>query len=406
MPEWALAYSFSDSEFNMEKDDFSTLEIRDSGQPSGFHYFFDTKQNKLITDFILEDRQRVITLCRITLIKKDEGYSPRIRLWKKDKTKGKKPVEHVVTATDVTTIIKAIVDTDSCYENFWRMISFLQSFKGISLPNSTFRIVSGNSAMLAELLQNEDRQVVLDAVQAAVGESLTEKDISIISNRKKQLAVFNSLLTDPESFEQRRQELKKPDKQAPGDESVWQQFFEQNQWIFGYGLSLVACEAVDANKLEKITTGANIFTGAGKRSDAVMRSKGFISSLVFCEIKTHNTALLEKEAYRPPDVYQTSRELNGAVAQVQKTVEKALRLLAHNIHKFYEDDGTPTDIQVSSIRPKQVIVIGNLNQLAVGDKPNPEKTSAFELYRNSIHDVDIITFDELYERARFIVEDV
>jgi len=43
--------------------------------------------------------------------------------------------------------------------------------------------------------------------------------------------------------------------------------------------------------------------------------------------------------------------------------------------------------------------------MAVGDKLNPEKTSTFELYRNSIHDVEIITFDELYERARFIVED-
>lgn len=61
---------------------------------------------------------------------------------------------------------------------------------------------------------------------------------------------------------------------------------------------------------------------------------------------------------------------------------------------------------MSSIRPKQVVVLGNLEQLAVDGNPNPEKTSAFELYRNSIHEVEIITFDELYERARFIVEDV
>ena len=48
-----------------------------------------------------------------------------------------------------------------------------------------------------------------------------------------------------------------------------------------------------------------------------------------------------------------------------------------------------------------MVVVGNLEQLAVNGNPNPEKTSAFELYRNSIHDVEIITFDELYERARF-----
>ncbi|MDX1870684.1 Shedu immune nuclease family protein [Mycolicibacterium sp. 120266] len=395
------------SEFDMEKDDFSALEIRDSGKPGGFHYFYDTKRSTLITDFVLEDRPRVSTMCQITLIKKDDGFSPRIRLWKKDKTKfAKQPAEHIVDADATTTVIKATVDTDSCHENFWKLIDFIQSFKGILLPDSVFRVVTGDSAVLAQLLQNEDRQVVLDAVQAAVGESLTEKDIGIIANRKKQLAIFKSLLTDPAFFEQRRLELQKPGKQSPGDEGVWQNFFEKNQWIFGYGLSLIACEALDGEKLEKFTTGANIFTGAGKRSDAVMRSKGFISSLVFGEIKTPAAPLLEKEPYRKPDVYQTSRELNGAVAQVQKTAEKAIRQIGADIHRIFKDDGTPTDIQVSSIRPRRVVVTGNLEQLAVGGIPNPEKTSAFEVYRNSIHDVEIITFDELYERARFIVEDV
>ncbi len=94
--------------------------------------------------------------------------------------------------------------------------------------------------------------------------------------------------------------MQKPGKQPPGDEGVWQNFFENNQWIFGYGLSLIACEALDGEKLEKITTGANIFTGAGERSDAVMRSNGFINSLVFGEIKTPAAPLLEKEAYRKP----------------------------------------------------------------------------------------------------------
>jgi hypothetical protein len=36
---------------------------------------------------------------------------------------------------------------------------------------------------------------------------------------------------------------------------------------------------------------------------------------------------------------------------------------------------------------------------------NPEKINSFELYRTSIQDVEIITFDELYQRACFIVED-
>ena len=33
-----------------------------------------------------------------------------------------------------------------------------------------------------------------------------------------------------------------------------------------------------------------------------------------------------------------------------------------------------------------------------------DKLRSFELYRNSISGIDIVTFDELYERSKFIVE--
>ncbi|MER5871801.1 Shedu immune nuclease family protein [Streptomyces sp. NPDC002044] len=190
-----------------------------------------------------------------------------------------------------------------------------------------------------------------------------------------------------------------------GPEAVWQSFFEENPWIFGYGLNLVACEPLDDGKLERITTGANIFTGAGKRSDAVMRSKGFISSLLLCEIKTHMTPLLASAPYRPPDVYQVSKEVVGAVAQVQKTAHKALRLVTGQLHRLYQDDGAPTDIEISTARPRQVLVIGTLSEFTERGAANPEKNTSFEQYRRSIQDVEVITFDELYERACFIVED-
>ncbi|UIX29905.1 Shedu immune nuclease family protein [Streptomyces sp. GQFP] len=190
-----------------------------------------------------------------------------------------------------------------------------------------------------------------------------------------------------------------------GPEAVWQGFFEENPWIFGYGLNLVACEPLDDGKLERITTGANIFTGAGKRSDAVMRSKGFISSLLLCEIKTHRTPLLASALYRAPDVYQVSKDVVGAVAQVQKTAHKALRLVTGELHRLYRNDGAPTDIEISTARPRQVLVIGSLTEFTDRSATNPEKITSFEQYRRSIQDVEVITFDELYERACFIVED-
>ncbi|RSM48664.1 DUF4263 domain-containing protein [Amycolatopsis balhimycina DSM 5908] len=400
MTRFSIAYTPSDTEFSVSDGDFSALETRDSGNGSDFHYFFDTQTNRLITDFVLEDRPQVATLCQVTLIKKDDNYSPRIRLWKKDKTKlGKKVVETEVTETEVTKIIKATVDTSDAYQNFWKLIHFLQSFSELSLPDNNFRVVTDDRAELAKSFEGKDKQTILEAVRIALGGSITEEDLHMMSNRKAQLEVFEKLLDDADYFQHEQEMLdKKP-------EAIWQRFFEANPWIFGYGLNLIACEPLDERKMERITTGANIFTGAGKRSDAVMRSKGYISSLAFCEIKTHRTPLLDKAAYRPPDVYQASKELSGGLSQVQKTVSKALQLISSQLHELYEDDGTPTGIQVSTTKPRQVLVIGHLQELAEGGRVNPEKLTSFELYRNSIQDIEVITFDELYERACFIVRD-
>ncbi len=88
----------------------------------------------------------------------------------------------------------------------------------------------------------------------------------------------------------------------------------------------------------------------------------------------------------------------------QKTAHKALRTIASEFHRLFEPDGTPLRIEISTIKPRQVLVVGNLKELMKGEDINLEKSLSFELYRKSLNDVEIITFDELYERAKFIVD--
>ncbi len=127
--------------------------------------------------------------------------------------------------------------------------------------------------------------------------------------------------------------------------------------------------------------------------------------MLFCEIKTHETELLAKTPYRA-GVHQASKELGGGVAQVQMTVNKAQQLISRQfLERIYEDDGTPIEIGLSTTRPRQVVVIGSLQEFIQNGAVNPAILSSFELYRTSIQDVEIITFDELYQRACFIVED-
>lgn len=78
----------------------------------------------------------------------------------------------------------------------------------------------------------------------------------------------------------------------------------------------------------------------GKRVDGLMKTKGIISNLCFVEIKTDETNLLEKEPYRS-GCYAASRELAGAIAQVQGTVSAAVKSLSEHI-SVSEADGTPT----------------------------------------------------------------
>lgn len=250
---------FRESEFSVEDGDLSVLEIRDSGNTGGLHYFYDTERRRLVTDFVIADGPQVSTLVNITLIKKGDLFEPRVRLWKRTKRGARKATVEAIPDTPATRDVKASVDTDAGHENFWKLIAFVQSFSGVAAPSATFRIVDAQEADLVRLLAGADKATALEAVKSALGASLTEADIMMLANRKAQLEVFNALLTDDTYFAARKNE-----RGLRGDEAVWQDFFEENPWIFGYGLTLIACEALDDAGLERITTGANVFTGAGR----------------------------------------------------------------------------------------------------------------------------------------------
>ena len=100
-----------------------------------------------------------------------------------------------------------------------------------------------------------------------------------------------------------------------------------------------------------------------------------------------------------------SNELIGAVAQVQKTARKVVYDVTRQFERVYQSSGRYSGVEVSMSRPRQVVVIGNLRQFEDNGEPNPEMVENFELFRTSLSDTEVITFDELYQRACFIVRD-
>jgi len=112
--------------------------------------------------------------------------------------------------------------------------------------------------------------------------------------------------------------------------------------------------------------------------------------------------LYHTKPYRA-ESWRVSEELAGSVAQSQKTVQKAIKDIRTKI-EIESDFGEPTGETAFLYQPKAYVVIGCLDEFRTDKDVNEQKYSSFELFRRNIVNPEIITFDELYERAKFIVQ--
>ena len=242
----------------------------------------------------------------------------------------------------------------------------------------------------ASALLEQNEEVLAEALRSKV----TKEDIVAVGYRKKQLDTFYRRLDEPAYF------ATWADKLKLSPEAMWQKFFEKNTWMFGYGLGYLFLSALDDRKLEQVVQGHSL-SNYGKRADGVMKTRGAISNLCFIEIKTHETALLATKPYRK-GCWAPSGDLSGAVAQVQGTVHAAVESIGASFTGS-DGEGNPTGEEAFNFQPKSYLVVGNLQQFVGDHGVNTEQVKSFELYRRSTASPEIITFDELYERARYIV---
>lgn len=280
-----------------------------------------------------------------------------------------------------------------------RLLNFFQNIAAVEFKDS--EKVNITDSELRKLILSKEQAASLvhenqDIFSEVVQSELTKEDIVALGYRKKQVATFGKLLNDREYFDQVKQS-----KAARGDEALWQTFFERNQWVFGYGLSYFFVTGFENKKLEQVVEGHDLLNH-GKRADGLMKTRGIINSLCFVEIKTHQMKLLDSSAYRT-GCWAPSKELAGAVAQVQGTVAVAMQRL-YGMLRPSNKDGTPTGEEVFNFRPRAFIVAGSLGEFVSEHGVNNDQLRSFELYRNSIAGIDILTFDELYERSKFIVD--
>jgi Shedu protein SduA, C-terminal len=231
-----------------------------------------------------------------------------------------------------------------------------------------------------------------------IAEDDSASDVIAIAHRRQQVADFRRLLNDPEFFSRRQETLN------TSREGIWQKFIEANPWILGIGLSGQLLTSWDSDRLEQVVAGFSI-SAAGKRVDALLRTAGVFSMMVFAEIKHHETALLADRPYRP-DCWALSTELSGGVAQVQQTVYRASMDIRERVFDT-DKDGAETERATFIIRPRSFLIAGHLRNLGgAGGGVNIAKLRSFELYRRNLYEPEILTFDELLKRAEWALGEV
>lgn len=134
--------------------------------------------------------------------------------------------------------------------------------------------------------------------------------------------------------------------------------------------------------------GKNLKNRQGNLVDFIYASK-HTQNVVLVEIKTPMKKLLGSK-YRG-NCYAISDELSGGIVQVLNYKEQLLK-------EYYnlKDDSS----SFNAFSPKCLVIVGSIE----AEIDNPIQLKSLELFRNSLSGVQVITYDELFEKAKNVIE--
>ena len=165
-------------------------------------------------------------------------------------------------------------------------------------------------------------------------------------------------------------------------EEFWQTtVFKENQWVLA---QIFACPCtIFADKA--YVGGKGINNSGGYLCDFIYQNS-LSQNVALIEIKTPCTEIIGNQ-YR--GTHSFSYELSGAVNQVLNYRDN----LTKEYYSLLRQSSEPFEV----ISPKCVVIIGKIASM------NQGQVAAFENFRNSMNNVLIITFDELYQRITDLI---
>lgn len=170
---------------------------------------------------------------------------------------------------------------------------------------------------------------------------------------------------------------------ANDSEPFWQGFFSTNGWV----LARVFAHPFVLIQEQAYVGGKNIANREGSLADFLYQNE-LTGNVLIVEIKTPQTKLLASE-YRNR-VYPVSNEVAGAITQV-----------LHNRRVLIEEYKQRRGEEESwaAFSPRCLVVAGSLKLEGMSS----DQRSSFELYRNQLRDIDLVSFDELAARVDSLI---
>lgn len=326
----------------------------------------DKINNKIYSGFLLakSDTNKVYTMCDFQKSGTDKKYQARLCFRKTDDNFKERNVRK---GSDE--VIISFEKGHDGYREFWKMISFLYKWRDtIDLGEfeDYFAITNKNlGEVLSKLSNVENKPLVLKNLNKLSIQNLS--NISDLVSATKIRKIIEVWHLNKENY----------------IEDYWQKLFQTHTWILSQIFSA-----------PYIKIGEKFYCG-GKDDDDKGGVKGDIlytsitNNIAFIEIKTPSPDLLIGNQYRGDEegkeniIYTIKDELTGGINQVLNQRKTYLK-------QYAEKNGRKLD------NAKCILIIGLLPK-------NEDQLKSFELFRGSLNNVEVITYDELFSRIEQIL---
>jgi len=267
-------------------------------------------------------------------------------------------VEEDLTKTGFSILDKASIEKLDAY------IKANQALLGVDILSKHYTsVILSNDDATTSLVKRilsvpKNKDIVFDLFKEQYPE-LDQKVLiyKLVQSRKKALEEFKASLAD----------------NTKNEVNYWQPFLEKNRWMFGLSLVL----PVDDTRIDIWDTADFLSTSSDGFVDIVEIKHPFID---FWQLES----AVKYKRYRK--FLQPSEEVKGAISQATNYIFQLEK-------KFGDVDWQRKNKIDAPVKPTCTVIVGRSSTW------NIEERTAFRLLNDSLHGIQVISFDHLYDRA-------